>query len=162
MFWGCIQIHLSREETAIKNLERQGFEVFCPMYRCSRGIRPTEHKRLPLFPGYLFVKLGFDQAWRCINSTTGVIRLLSSRADRDPHPLKVPEDIIMRLQGTEKVEELPPNTQVRVRRRDSKMYDMVGTVVDMSKSDRVCVLMQLFNRDTVVEFTDSTDLEVVA
>jgi transcription antitermination factor NusG len=55
---------------------------------------------------------------------------------------------------------MPIGTHVRVRHRDSPFYDMSGTVVEMSKSMCVSVMMSIFNRDVVVEFTNPNELEV--
>ena len=164
MPWGVAYTYASQEARAVENLGRQGFEAFCPMYArpARRDVRSTVDS--PLFPCYVFVALTVDQRWRCINGTRGVIRLLTSRSDDDPRPLVVGDDRMAEIQALSRssAEPFPPGTVVRVRKRTSPLYDLVGTVVAMDKLMRVSVLMSVFQRDTMVEFVDPNDLEAVA
>lgn len=90
--WYVVHTQPRAEETAARNLDRQGFEAFLPLYR--RQIRHARRRlevRRPLFPGYLFVR--FDPAtcrWRSINGTVGVRYLLGDRT----RPIAVPEPVI--------------------------------------------------------------------
>ena len=53
-----------------------------------------------LFTGYMFVKLAPDQRWAPINSTTGVVKLLTRKSDKSEYlePCTVPDDFIAGLQ----------------------------------------------------------------
>ena len=165
MPWAVVHTYGGQEEKAVVNLLRQGFEAFCPRYvRASDARQSGTSPSHPLFPSYAFVQLDLDSRWASINSTLGVIRLLTSGPRPSPRPSFVADSFIdgldrmgVRHEGT-----LLPNTVVRVRRIDSPLYDLVGTVVGMANRDRVRVLMSLMSRDTVVEFEVANDLEVVA
>lgn len=165
MTWACVYTHASMEDRAIENLTRQGFEAFCPKYLRPNPVRITESRPHPLFPCYAFVNLAPDQPWLAINSTKGVIRLLTDRVRATTtgawaRPLAVPDSFIARFLTSTEVEALPPDTVVRVRQRESSFYDLAGTVVGLGRDERVRVMMCLFNRDMVVEFA-AADLEVV-
>jgi transcription antitermination factor NusG len=149
------------ERKAIDHLKRQGYEAFCPLlaYPSKRDI--TQFVESPLFPCYVFVSIAPGQRWNSINSTYGVVRLLTDRHRLSPTPLFVHDDKIADILLLSRTVEdpLPPGTLVRVRRRDSPFYDMTGTVMRMNKMMRVSVMMNIFVRDAVVEFVSPADLE---
>ena len=157
MGWACANTYGGQEFRAIENLRRQNFEAFCPTYRKSRR-DPTD---LPLFPCYVMVRIEENQGWRAINGTYGVIRLLASRGGDLPKPLYVPDEVVDSLRAVVVGDHrLKPNTIVRVRSASSPLLNHVGSVVAMSRDDRVRVLMRLMQRDVVVEF-DLGDVEVI-
>jgi hypothetical protein len=109
----------------------------------------------------VFVGIAPGQSWRSINSTYGVVRLLTDRSREDPRPLFVHDDKISEILALSRTVEdpLPAGTLVRVRGRSNPFYDMIGTVVGMDKMMRVSVLMSVFNRDVVVDFVNPAELE---
>lgn len=161
--WACVHTYSGAERKAVENLERQGYKSFCPLHlRPSKGdIRKTVST--PLFPCYVFVLIGVDQRWRSINSTYGVIRLLTNHGAIDPCPLFVRESKMAEIRALAEtvVEPMPVGTVVRVRQRNNPLYDVVGEVVGMDGTMRVSVLMSIFNRDVVVEFVNPNDLAPV-
>jgi transcription antitermination factor NusG len=171
MSWACFQTHGSQEKKAVQNLkEYWGFEAFSPFYivPAPNVISAAQNgavKEAPMFPGYGFVKLDEDNShlWNKVNNTYGVTRLLTNRDRENPTPLWVPDDQIALIDFSRSSAEsviLPANTIVKVRKKDSPFYDLVGTVVGMDKHKRTQVLMNLFNRDIVVEFELVSDLQV--
>ena len=76
--WAVVNTHPHREHIAREHLARQDFEVYCPMLRRRRThARRVESVLRPLFPGYLFVRLGPERtSWRPILSTVGVRSLV--------------------------------------------------------------------------------------
>lgn len=160
--WAVAQTHVQSERKAVENLRRQHYDAFCPLYTHPSRSNVRELVESPLFLNYIFVRIEQDQPWYAINSTLGVVRLLTTRDDQDPRPLFVRDEKIeeiLTLRATAQAP-FPPGTLVRVRRRDSSFYDQVGTVVRMSKVMRVSVMMSMFDREVVVEFIDPNDLEV--
>ena len=69
--WFILQLKANSQQLATKNLNKQGFETFLPLYnitsrKASRFINTAQ----PLFPGYMFV--AFDRTkseWHKINNT---------------------------------------------------------------------------------------------
>ena len=67
------------EVLAQEHLERQGFEVLCPLMRVQkkRRLKWTWIEE-PLFPRYVFVGAKPEQSWAPVRSTVGVASLVSS------------------------------------------------------------------------------------
>lgn len=80
MKWYVIHTKPHQEARAEENLARQGYECLLPMLRTEklrRGKLVVESE--PLFPRYLFVRLGTDlgdPSWAPIRSTKGVSKLV--------------------------------------------------------------------------------------
>jgi transcriptional antiterminator RfaH len=80
--WYLIHTKIRREQCALQNLERQGFECYLPQIQSEKLRRGklAVHAE-PLFPRYLFVRLGqglaAQKSWAPIRSTTGVSRLVA-------------------------------------------------------------------------------------
>lgn len=77
--WYVVHTRSHQERWAETNLSRQGFRSWLPvMERSRRHARRIETVRVPLFPGHLFVEMDIArEAWRAINGTFGVRRLLA-------------------------------------------------------------------------------------
>ena len=95
--WYLVQVKPNGYRLAQLNLIHQGFKCFQPLVRATerRGeqFRPVSR---PLFPGYLFVAFDPTRApWRKINSTAGVVRLLSLGNT----PQLVPEGLVADLRA---------------------------------------------------------------
>ena len=63
-----------RERLAARQLQNQAFDVFLPLRNKSvRHARRIITRKVPLFPGYLFVRMDIDAVrWRAVNGTIGV------------------------------------------------------------------------------------------
>lgn len=165
MGWAVAQTYGSSERKAVENLKRQDFDAFCPFYARPLLSRSRGPRELPLFPCYVFVDIPQDYPWAAVNNTIGVIRLLTNRNRDNPKPLYVSDEYIESLTWLAKRagdNTIPPGTVIKVKQKDSPFADLIGTVVGMTKEDRLKVLMSLFNkRDVVVEF-DIGSIEVLA
>lgn len=95
--WFLAQLKPNSAKIAQRNLARQGFETFLPLEEATQqrnGAFVTTHR--PVFPGYIFVAVSAAQgAWRTINSTQGITRLVSFGRD----PAVVPQGLIEALQA---------------------------------------------------------------
>jgi len=67
--WVVVKCKPGRERYACKNIRNQNREPYMP--RLIEGKRVT-----PLFPGYVFVKLNDDGAWRWLQGTYGVLHVV--------------------------------------------------------------------------------------
>jgi transcriptional antiterminator RfaH len=80
--WGWYVVHTKprQELIARENLERQGFEVYLPLWRVEKIRRGrAQWVEEPLFPRYLFIRLDTSQqgrSWSPIRSTLGVSTLV--------------------------------------------------------------------------------------
>jgi transcription antitermination factor NusG len=127
-------------------LRNQGLSVFLP-YRekTRRHARKIEKVRRPFFPGYLFIQLDIGrERWRCVNSTFGVIRIVSQNEQPAPAPRGViealmaacGEDGILRWKA-----EFSLGQKVRV--VDGPLTELVGELDQLTDADRVRVLLDI-------------------
>jgi transcription antitermination factor NusG len=161
MGWSVVLTYGTCERKAVENLKRQDYESFCPLFERPSKSNLTQTVETPLFPCYIFVSIEPEQPWHSINSTPGVVRLLTDRNRLNPKPLFVRDEKVDEILAWSRTAEdpLPAGTLVRVRGRTNPFYDMTGTVVGMDKLMRVSVLMSVFNRDVIVEFVHPAELE---
>jgi transcriptional antiterminator RfaH len=149
--WFCAQLKAGRAQIAIRGLTDQGFESYYPMLQSSRArngrwIEAPE----PVFWGYLFVRVGLDAAcWRAINATRGVRRLLGANA-----PMAIADREIEQLQWREQHGLLRRERHRQIRAGDVvefKCGPMAGLqgVVNMTRRERIMVLLQILGGDTV-------------
>ena len=77
--WYLIQFKPNSHRLAERNLQRQGFETFLPMYdSTSRKASRFVSASRPLFPGYMFIAFNkTNPEWHKINNTYGVSRLIT-------------------------------------------------------------------------------------
>ncbi|MBL8807265.1 MAG: hypothetical protein JNN22_10505 [Rhodospirillales bacterium] len=154
MTWFAVQTQPRAEPKARANLERQGYSVYSPLLRRRRRhARRVENVLVPLFPGYLFVALDpHGDAWRPINSTLGVVRLVCF----GEMPAPVPTGIIDGLRALEDAHGIirPPSANAQpgdsVRILEGALADQVGTLLDAGGAERVRLLVRLLGRDVQV------------
>src|SRR5215831_18004290 len=127
--WYAARAKSGQEQTALAHLSRQNFTAYYPkitIERSRNGRITTESEGL--FPGYVLVYFALETAaWRAINSTRGIIRLLSFSEDGKPSPL--PTDEITALQKRENSGQLYISEVKRFRRGD-RVRLKVGPAVD--------------------------------
>ncbi len=146
MMWIAVCTQPNRENLAIDNLRRQGYETYCPMFvkrRCHA--RKVETVKRPLFPGYVFVSLDqLVQGVRSIHSTFGVRHMVRF----GDAPARLPERFIEELRAREvdgiipmpSPEQIfPPGSAAMI--RDGVFKDLIVTVLSCQVRDRVVVLL---------------------
>lgn len=150
--WYVAQLKNGRERIAIRGLGDQGFESYYPQMQTTRArngrwIDAPE----PVFPCYLFLRSEPDAyAWRSINNTRGVIRLLGN-----DQPCSLPDREIDKLKLREQSGLLR-----HPRRRQIRTGDVVefrcGTFVGLqgicqwTRRERISVLLQILGGSSVV------------
>lgn len=164
--YAVVQTYAGQERYAVKNLRNPlnhgGYDAFCPMENRPSRADPGRTVETPLFPSYVFVLLERGQPWRSIDSTYGVIRILTDRHRDNPSPLFV-HDLDDRVsRALEKLREsatrpFEPGTLVRIMR--GPFTSFTGLVEKLDKRMRLTVLLSIFDRDTRVVFDDPTAME---
>jgi transcriptional antiterminator RfaH len=149
--WYVARTKTGQENVAFDNLTRQNFNAYYPRVAIER----LRHGRITttteqLFPGYILVSMVLEiHAWRIINNTYGVIRLLSFMADGTPSPLPIGE--VEQLQQRESAGQLRISEIRQFRRGDlirmkvGPAVDQLGTVV-RTRGERVEWLMRLLGQ----------------
>jgi transcriptional antiterminator RfaH len=153
--WFILQFKPNSYYQAKKNLDRQGFETFLPLYettsrKASRFINTTR----PLFPGYMFVK--FDRTkleWHKINNTYGVSRLVTFNSILKSIPAEVVNNLIARCDFAGKLlpqkNKLKDGDQVKV--LSGPLASFIATVEAYETDQRIWILLNLMNRKTRVQ-----------
>lgn len=149
--WFVAKTQPNAEKKALFHLERQGFDVYLPMYlrRISHARRISWGPR-PLFPTYLFVSVPrAGQRWSAINSTIGISHLVSDSRG----PLPVPEGIVEELQHsaderglTLTGRKIPFERGAEVQIMAGAFSDHIGRFECASDDDRVVILLDILGR----------------
>ena len=158
MIWSVAQTESTRERTAQRFLGAAKFETYLPLIGAKR-------RNVPLFPGYIFVRLG-DTGWSQVDNTAGVMHLLRSSELR---PARIDDQIIDSIRAQEKngVVRLPEKAPKwhmgdRVRVGAGSFLGQIGLFDGMAPHERVYVLLDLFGRKTrtALAMTEIQDLEL--
>ena len=160
--WFILQFKSNSHHLAIKNLTRQGFEIFLPLHdSTSRKLSRFINTSRPLFPGYMFVK--FDRAeskWHKINNTYGVSRLITFSSILKSIPTTFVDSLMRRYDSSGKlipVKKLKKDDQVKILR--GPFANFIATVEKYESDQRICILLELMNRKTKIQ-TPSDALEL--
>ncbi len=87
--WYVVHAKPRKEEFAQFNLKLKGVEVFLPQLLLPQSSQKRQ-RVTSLFPGYLFVRIRFSEAYHYVIWTPGVIRLLSFNGS----PASIGDDIV--------------------------------------------------------------------
>ena len=157
--WMVLNAQYQREATAIANLERQGFDIYCPrILRTIRHARKSREVMQPLFPGYIFVSCNFGTwAWRPLLSTIGVRSVIRT----SDGPSLLDNAFIQALKARERqgVIVRPSSPFVagqEVRIAHGSLEGMIGRIVEADAKERVVLLINLLNRP--VRMTVASDM----
>jgi transcriptional antiterminator RfaH len=75
--WNILRIAPNREYSIIRHLVDRGLECYLPTYKIRRGSgRMAKITDKPLFPGYMFIRMGQDGAEKAIHSFSGCLGYL--------------------------------------------------------------------------------------
>ena len=152
----------SRHEKRIaEHLGLRQVEHFLPLYKAQHrwrnGLKPVIE--LPLFPNYLFVRIGRSERSR-VFEVPGVLSIVGCGRE----PLPVPDTYIQWLQEGLRARKLEPHPYLvvgeKVRIKAGAMGGMEGVLIRKKNSYRVVVSLELIMRSVVVE-VDAEDLEPV-
>jgi transcriptional antiterminator RfaH len=152
--WFVVQSQPNSEPRAMRNLMRQGFEAYLPLYlKTRRHARKLDRVPRPLFPRYLFVSLDLGRdRWRSVNSTFGV----SSLVMNGNAPLPVPEEVVQSVREREDAEgyvgldPAPFHPGQRLEILDGVMTSCSGLFQQMLDSERVVLLLDMLGRQVRV------------
>ncbi len=147
--WYVAHTQSSAEDRAIVRLKTQGYHVFCPRLRkVVRHARKSTGKLVPLFPGYLFLRLDIARdRWRSVNGTRGVVRLLTLGDIPQAVPRGVVEDLQSHTDVHGILDRAPSlNTGQSVRIMEGPFADFIGTLQRLDGTERVQVLINLLGR----------------
>jgi transcriptional antiterminator RfaH len=150
MCWLLVYTKPRAEALALEHLERQGFEVLCPLMRAQKlRRRKWTWIEEPLFPRYLFVGASADQSWAPVRSTVGVASLVKFGGTY----ATVPEALIELLRSSVDQPEVhrPLFQQGQKLRIVAGPYARLEVIFEMEEGDeRATVLLDLLGRQSRV------------
>ena len=160
--WYAVYANSRHEMVVNEKLRMREIESFLPIQRSVRrwknGCKKT--LELPLFPSYLFVRIGRKERGRVLG-TPGVISLVGSAIE----PVPVPDrEIEMLRQGiSERVYEPHQYLSVgqKVRIKNGAMKDMVGILVRKKNDARVVLNVDIIRQGVAVDI-DMDEIELIA
>mgnify|MGYP001391395465 FL=1 len=157
--WYVAQLKPNGFNKAQLNLSRQGFECFMPMRKVTlRHARKLTAGLRPIFPGYIFIKFGLDNAdWRKINSTLGVNRLISFHGGR---PAQIPEALMAGFMARcDDQHMLKPisdwKTGDTARLISGPFADFIGEVEELVSGERVKLLFKFMEQYKSLEVSSA-------
>jgi len=143
--WCIAQIKPNSHNSAIQNLERQGFQIFLPkMEITQRKENKFVVKNVYVFPGYMFVC--FDPniiTWTKINSTYGVSKILTF----SNKPAEISSDLILELKNRYEINSNLTQKE-KLQKGDSiKFYrgpftDLIAKVESVDEKNRIWILLE--------------------
>lgn len=160
--WYLVQLKPNGFKLAQRNLQRQNFETFAPLQEITkrRANRFVTDLQL-LFPGYMFVHFdSVGSAWRKINNTLGVSRLINF----GNRPCPVPDALITGLMqrcdenGQIQADALCVGDQVKL--SQGPFANFIATIDKIDAQKRVWVLMDVMGQPTQVQVT-SEQIETI-
>jgi len=160
--WYLIQHKSNKQNIALKNLKRQGFETFYPLLeKTKRTNSRFKNSFLPLFPGYIFVFFNIeDSRWIKIKYTSGVSRIVGFNSV----PSEVPVDIILALQqkykrSNELLFAKNIKTGVKTKILNGPLSGFVGKIEEYDSISRIKILLEFMgNQKRISINVDKTDL----
>lgn len=159
--WALVQFKPNSDAVAVRNLKRQGFDVFLPKLEVTTRSSTKFVKSLkPLFPGYMFARINpAAGGWRAVNSTYGVSRIVTTAGK----PTPVPESLVDEIRGRCDVEgRIQPEGEFvageDVKLQHGPFADLIGQIISLTPEKRAWVLLEVLGRKTkvAVEAADLT------
>ena len=159
--WYALYTCSNHEKRVTMELVRRDIEHFLPLYKSARNWRDrTVRLELPLFPGYVFVRLNLLDRFRALQAP-GVVRLVGFGSS----PVPLPDSEIEILRSAISLEDnahphpfVGEGRQVRIVR--GPFAGLKGTVRRKKNNVNVILSLSLIRRSIAVE-VNATDLRPV-
>lgn len=157
MAWILVHTRPRQEQVAHEHLQRQGYDVCLPLLTTEKLQQgKVTLAREPLFPRYLFVRLGSDpsdRSWAPIRSTRGVSRIVTFGS----RPAQVDDALVASLQARSILQDHHPQRLfdqgdvVTINRGPFSGIDAVYQMTDGEQ--RALVLIELLCKPTLLRIS---------
>ena len=144
--WYLIKTKSKQENTAIINLENQGYTSYCPIVKINK-------KNVVLFPGYIFIYLDeHNDNWLPIRSTKGVIDFVRFGLNF----AQVSDDIIEYIRDNqanseEKLKKLSKFKEGdKVRIIDGVFKNCIAIFKSYKSEERIILLMNILGQEQAI------------
>jgi transcription antitermination factor NusG len=159
--WYAIYTSPRHEKRVHEHLSYRDVESFLPLYRTvhrwKNGCKPVVE--LPLFPGYLFVKIGQPERVRVLE-VPGVLSFVGTRLE----PGRLPDSEIETLRSGLHLQKVEPYSSLAVgqsvRIKAGPLTGLVGVLLRHNNSFRVVLTLDLIKQSVAVEL-DADEVEPI-
>jgi transcription antitermination factor NusG len=157
--WYVAHTSANHERRVTQQLQQRSVENFLPLYDSVRRWKDRRMKlQLPLFPGYVFVRLPLRERLKVLQ-VPGVARLISFNGQPAALPDKEIEALRTGLAAQLRTEPHPYLTVGRrVRVKSGPLEGVEGILIRKKNACRVVVSLDLIMKSASVE-VDASDLE---
>ena len=151
--WYLAQLKPNALGVAGRHLRRQGFETFMPLLAETRRGARFETRRVPLFPGYIFVgAMEWSADVGAVRSTRGVTRLVKSAGRLLPLPAALVDALQVRCdEAGIYSQNVDLNVGESVRITGGPFAQYFGRVHELPSEERVWVLLDVMGRGALTE-----------
>jgi transcription antitermination factor NusG len=159
--WFAVFTLPQNEKSVVKHLHMREIESFLPTYETVRVWKNRQKMKviLPLFPTYLFVRIGSRERARVLQSP-GVLRIVGN--SKECVPLADSDVEFLRSgfcrQVVEPYHDLVVGEKVRI--KSGVMQGVKGTLVRKSGGMRFVLTLELINQHAAIQ-VDAEDLEPI-
>lgn len=156
--WFAAYTAARHEKSVARQLEDRGVEQFLPLYEATHRWRNGRHKvQLPLFPGYIFVRVASVERVRVLQ-VPGVNYIVGSHGVPAPLPWQEIEQLRSALRDGVMAQPFPYlKVGTRVEVRNGPLHGLVGILQRWHGQLRVVVSVDLIMQSIVVE-VDASDV----
>lgn len=149
--WYLLQIKSQQHNRAQENLQNQGFEFYLPMHTVKKIYRRQYISREePLFPGYVFVKLGNTSNWRAVQATKGVTRIVSFNGKPQPVDDELIAGLQQRFDPAQQTPQSPFKPGDKVVITEGCFKHIEAIVKAVTPDERIVVLLNILNSQQAV------------
>jgi transcription antitermination factor NusG len=158
--WYAVSTCSRQEKMVAQQMQARSLEHYLPLYTAIRDWNGRRAQvELPLFSGYIFVRLPFRERLRVL-SAPGVAQIVSFGGV----PAALPEEEILALRAAVEHHQAEPHPLLaagrRVRIRHGSLAGMEGVVVRRKKQMRVVIEVEAIARAMAVEIS-AAELELL-
>lgn len=159
--WYAVYTCARHEKRVADQLEHKSIETFLPLYETVRRWKDRrKHLELPLFPGYVFVRLALKDRLQVLEIPS-VVRLVGFNGRPSSLPDLEMEALRNSLSRRLPLEPHPYlNTGVRVLVRSGPLQGLEGVLIRRRKRLRFVVSLHLIARSVTAEI-DEADLQPI-
>lgn len=154
--WFLLKIKPNSHKIAKRNLDRQGFSNFTPMLEVTEThLEKFKKKFIPLFPGYMFVKVSTTtNQWRAINNTIGVSSLVVFGNEPKALSTSLVDGLMRRCDRNHTIKYgLGVTAGDKVNIVSGPLSKFVAKIEKIEENKRVWMLLDLLGRQTRVSIS---------
>ena len=156
--WYAVYTQPRHEKKVAQQLAMRSVEAYLPLYESTRRWKDRRTKlNLPLFPGYVFVRMALQQRLKVLG-VPSVVQIVGSNGQ----PSVLPDDDIERLRLSLANRKMEPHPYLargkKVRIKSGALAGLEGTVLRRKGQLRIVISIDAIQRSVAMEL-ETADLQ---